>query len=108
MKARLTQSEIDTARADRRANYDNNGDSELTLQEFTGLWNEMTEPLKVRGFQLLDSDGNGKISKAEIDQRLAGIVKRFDRYCDGALSMEDRRRWHWSHDHDDEDDDDRK
>ena len=31
----------------------------------------MTEPLKVRGFQFLDSDGNGKISRAEIDQRLA-------------------------------------
>ena len=105
---KITQSEIDAARADRRAKYDRNGDGELTLQEFTGLWSEMTEPLKVRGFQFLDSDGNGKISKSEIDQRLAGIVKRFDRNGDGALSMEDRRRWHRSHHHDDDDDDDRK
>ena len=104
----ITQSEIDAARAERRANYDSNGDSELNLQEFTGLWSEMTEPLKVRGFQFLDSDGNGKISKAEIDQRLAGIVKRFDRNCDGASSMEDRHHWHWSHDHNDDDDDDSK
>ena len=104
----ITQSEIDAARAERRANYDSNGDSELNLQEFTGLWSEMTEPLKVRGFQFLDSDGNGKKSKAEFDQRLAGIVKRFDRNGDGALSMEDRRRWHRSHHHDDDDDDDRE
>lgn len=104
----ITQSEIDAARADRRANYDSNGDREVTLQEFTGLWSEMTEPLKVRGFQFLDSDGNGKISMAEIGQRLTRIVKRFDRNCDGALSMEDLHRWHWSHDLDDDDDDDRK
>ena len=104
----ITQSEIDAARANRRANYDSNGDSEHTLQEFTGLWNQMTEPLKVRGFQILDSDGNGKISKAEIDQRLARIVKRFDRDGDGVLSIEDRRLWHRSLDHDDDDDDDRE
>ncbi len=104
----ITQSEIDAARAERRANYDSNGDSELNLQEFTGLWSEMTEPLRVRGSQFFDSDSNDKISKAEIDQRLAEIVKRFDRDGDGALSMEDRHRCHWSHDHDDDDDDDRK
>ena len=63
----ITQSEINAARADRCAKYDSNGDSELTLQEFTGLWSKMTEPLKVRGVQFLDSDGNSKISKAEID-----------------------------------------
>ena len=104
----ITQSEIDAARAERRASYDSNGNSELNLQEFTGLWSEMTEPLKVRGFQFLDSDGNGKKSKAEIDQRLAGIVKRFDRNGDGVLLIEDRRLSHRSHNHDDDDDDDRE
>ena len=65
----------------------------------------MTESLKVRGFQIFDSDSNGKISKAEINQRLAGIVKRFDRNGDGVFLIEDRRLWHRSHDHDDDDDD---
>jgi hypothetical protein len=68
----------------------------------------MTEPLKVRGFQFFDSDSKDKISKAEIDQRLAGFVKRFDRDGDGVLSIEDRRLWHRSLDHDDDDDDDRE
>ena len=104
----ITQSEIDAARAERRASYDSNGDSELNLQELTGLWSDMTEPLKVRGFQFFDSDSNDKISKAEIDQRLAGFVKRFDRDGDGVLSIEDRRLWHRSLDHDDDDDDDRE
>ena len=31
----ITQSEIDTAQAERRASYDSNGDSELNLQELT-------------------------------------------------------------------------
>ena len=104
----ITQSEIDAARAERRASYDSNGDSELNLQELTGLWSDMTEPLKVRGFQFFDSDSNDKISKAEIDQRLAGFVKRFDRDGDGVLSIEDRRLWHRSLDHDDDDADDRE
>ncbi len=98
--------EIDAARAARRAKYDTNGDGDLSLEEFSGLWTELTEPLRIRGFQFLDADANGQIAKVEIDQRLAGIVERFDRNGDGALSMEDRRHKHgWRHHNDDDDDD---
>ena len=59
-----------------------------------------------KGFEFLDSDANGQIIKAAIDQRCVGIVERFDRNGDGALSMDDRRRKHGSRHHDDYDDDD--
>jgi hypothetical protein len=67
---------------------DADGDGNLSLSEFTGLWTELTQLLKIRGFQFLDTDGDAKISKAKIDERLAGMVRRFDRNGDGALSME--------------------
>ena len=102
---KLTQAEIDAAHAARRAKYDTNGDGNLSLAEFEGLWAELTQPMKVRGFQMLDTDGDAQISKAEIDQRLANLVRRFDRNRDGALSMEDRRRWYKRHYRDDDDDD---
>ena len=67
---------------------------------------ELTEPLRIRCFQFLDADANGQITKAELDRRRAGIVERFDRNGDGALSMDDRRRKHgWRHHEDDDDDD---
>lgn len=102
---KLTQAEIDAAHADRRAKYDRNKDSNLSLEEFDGLWGELTQPLKIRAFQFLDTNGDAKISKSEIDGRLSKLVKRFDRNGDGALSMDDRRRHYWSRHHDDDDDD---
>ncbi len=98
--------EINAARAARRAKSDTNGNGDLSLGEFSGLWMGLTEPLRIRGFEFFDSDANGQIIKAASDQRCVGIVERFDRNGDGALSMDDRRRKHGSRHHDDYDDDD--
>ena len=104
LSTHATREAIDAAHAARRAKYDTDGDGNLSLSEFAGLWTELTQPLKIRGFQFLDTDGDAKISKAEIDERLAGMVRRFDRNGDGTLSMEDRRYRHWSRQSDDDDD----
>ena len=80
------------------------GDGNLSLSEFAGLWTELTQPHKIRGFQFLNTDGNAQISKAKIDERLAGMVRHFDRNGDGALWMEDRLYRHWSRHSDDDDD----
>ena len=88
---KLTQAEIDTARNDRHAVHDADGDGNLSLEEFAGLWHETTRPLTVRAFQMLDTDGNAVITRAEYDRPLAGIVERFDRDRDGGLSMKDAR-----------------
>ena len=94
---KLTQAEIDKVRNDRHAAHDADGDGNLGLEEFAGLWHETTRPLTVRAFQMLDTDGDAIVTRAEFDRPLAGIVERFDRNGDGALSPDDR----WRHRHGD-------
>ena len=88
---KLTQAEIDKARNDRHAAHDANGDGNLSLEEFAGLWHETVRPLTVRAFQMLDTDGDAIVTRAEYDRPLADIVERLDRDRDGGLSMKDRR-----------------
>ena len=103
---KLTQAEIDTVRNARHAAHDGDGDGNLDLDEFAGVWHETTRPLTVRAFQFLDADGDAVVSRAEYDRPLAAVVERLDRNGDGALSMGDR--WHRRHGggrdyHDDDD-----
>ncbi len=88
----LTQAEIDKALNDRHAAHDTDGDGNLSLEEFAGLWHETTRPLTVRAFQMLDTDGDAIVTRAEFDRPLADIVQQLDRDGDGSLSMKDR--WH--------------
>lgn len=92
----LSQIEIDKLRNERHAAHDANSDGNLDLEEFAGLWQETTRPLTVRIFQLLDTDGDAIITRAEYDLPLADIVRRLDRDGDGGLSINDR----WHHDGD--------
>ena len=89
---KLTQAEIDMARNDRHTAHDADGDGNLGLDEFAELWHETTHPLTVRVFQMLDTDGDAVITRAEYDRPLAGIVEQLDRNGDGALSPDDGRR----------------
>ena len=91
---KVTQAEIDTARKARFQKYDTDKNGDLTLEEFDGLWREMTEILKVRAFQMLDSSGNAKITKGEFDWPFSRLVERFDRDGDGALSFGEHKRHH--------------
>ena len=88
---KLTQAEIDRLRNDRHAAHDTDGDGNLSLEEFAALWHETTRPLTVRAFQMLDTDGDAVVTRAEYDRPLAGIVERFDRDGDGGLSLRDHR-----------------
>ena len=88
---KLTQAEIDRLRNERHAAHDADGDGNLSLGEFAGLWHETTRPLTVRAFQMLDTDGDAVVTRAEYDRPLAGIVERLDRDGDGGLSLRDAR-----------------
>ena len=45
----------------------------------------------MRAFQLLDTDGDGIVTRAEYDRPLAGIIERLDRNGDGSLSLREGR-----------------
>jgi len=105
---RLTQVEIDTARTDRFAKYDADGDGALSLEEFSGLFLEVSRPMMVRAYQKLDPNGDASVTVEEFDRPFANLVERHDRDGDGALSRADMKRGHhrsWKEDREDRDDD---
>lgn len=89
---KLTQAEIDRFVAGRLERFDADKNGRLSVEEFTALWADLTRPITVRAFQFLDPDGDGAVTKGELDDRFSRLVSRFDRNGDGVLSMEDRRR----------------
>ncbi len=84
----LTREEIDTYRAARIAEVDASGDGALSIEEFDTLYRDLTRSRMVDAFQKLDDDGNGVISAAEMDQRVAHLVERLDRDGDGQLKLQ--------------------
>ena len=58
---------FDKARNDRHAAHDADGDGNLSLEEFAELWHETTRPLTVRAFQMLDTDGDAVVTRAEYE-----------------------------------------
>lgn len=89
---KLTQDEIDKARADQLAKYDTDKDGKLNLQEYQALWLDAMRERMVRAFQAHDSDGDGQVTVAEFQKRFKNLVARLDRNDDGAYSNDDKRR----------------
>ncbi|EFL88450.1 EF-hand domain-containing protein [Ahrensia sp. R2A130] len=87
----LTQGELDAFIAKQVSAADTNDDGDLTVEEFKTVYAELMKRQTVRMFQRLDTDASGVITKAERDERFAGLVERMDRNGDGKLSREDRR-----------------
>lgn len=87
----LTRAEVDAFRADKLRRFDGNGDSRLGLEEFQGLWAEMTRPMQVRAFQFVDANGDGQVSDEEMRRPLDAFVDRLDRNDDGSLAREELR-----------------
>ena len=87
---RMTQAEIDAAVNARFARFDADSNGRMSLDEFGALWADITRPAAVRAFQFMDPNGDGSVTKAEVDEKTSRLVQRFDRNGDGALSMQDR------------------
>ncbi|MDP6388979.1 MAG: EF-hand domain-containing protein [Alphaproteobacteria bacterium] len=94
---KITQAEIDKVRAERFAKYDRDGNGKLNLAEFDELLRELTQPVTARAFQMLDPNADAAITAKEFEWPFANIVKRFDRNGDGAISIEDHRRFRGQH-----------
>ncbi len=102
---RLTQEEVDQARAAQLKKFDKDGDAMLSIGEYEALWLDVMREGMVDQFQEHDADGDGKVTQEEFGRRHARMIKHMDRNGDGAYDEEDRemRRRHR-----DDDDDERR
>jgi Ca2+-binding EF-hand superfamily protein len=89
---RLTQAEIDQARQSRLAEFDQNGDGSLSLEEYQALWMDAMRERMVDRFQAHDDDGDGMVTVEEFGEGFDRMVSRFDRNGDGELTRDEMRR----------------
>jgi hypothetical protein len=89
---RITREELESWRAERLRTYDEAGDGQLSLDEFAGLWAEITRPMMVRAFQMLDRDGDGQVTEAELARATDRMFSRLDRTGDGVIEEGDLER----------------
>ena len=88
---RLTQAEIDEVRQSRLAEFDQDGDGSLTLEEYQALWLDAMRERMVDRFQAHDDDGDGLVTAEEFGEPFNRMVRRFDRDGDGELTLEEMR-----------------
>jgi hypothetical protein len=58
------------------ATYDANNDGNLGLDEFEGLWAEVTNQMMVRSFQFLDRDGDASVTETELSEPVEHFAER--------------------------------
>ncbi len=85
----LTQTEIDTFRADRLAKFDSDGNGTLSLKEYEALWLDAYRERMVDEFQRHDHDGDAVVTAEEFNEPYAKLVARMDRNGDGILTSEE-------------------
>ena len=105
---KITMSEITAHRDQLRTEHDKDGNSTISLSEFEGIWISMMRPMMVDKFQMMDDDGDGQITDAEVDKKVTRMMRWMDKNEDGAISMKEMSRGHKKHGrHYDDDDDDK-
>jgi Ca2+-binding EF-hand superfamily protein len=88
---KLTQAEVDQARAAKLAEFDADGNGSLSLEEYQALWLDAMRERMVDQFQAHDDDGDGEVTVVEFTERYSRIVDRLDDDDDGEVTMEELR-----------------
>ena len=96
----LTEAELKTGAAARIEANDANGDAALSLEEFEGVWMEITRSHMVRAFQRLDEDGDAQLTLQELNERIDWALARMDRDGDGAITRRELGRKHHRYEED--------
>ena len=108
---RVTRAEMAAFQDGVLAKHDADGNGAINLEEFQAVWLDHMRPRMVDGFQRLDDDGDGAITKAEIDMKLDRMMRWMDRNDNGSIEFREMRkmhkgyRGHGRYDDDDDDDD---
>ena len=104
---KITMAEMNAHREQLHAEHDKDGNKAISLSEFEGIWLTMMRPMMVDKFQMMDDDGDGQITDAEVDKKMTRMMRWMDKDEDGALSIKEMYRGHkkFKRHHDDDDDD---
>ena len=89
---RLTQAEIDQVRQSRLAEFDQNGDGSLSLEEYQALWMDAMRERMVDRFQSHDDDGDGLVTSEEFGAPFDRMISRLDRNGDGEVTLDELQR----------------
>jgi Ca2+-binding EF-hand superfamily protein len=89
---RLTQAEVDQVRQSRLAEFDQDDDGSLSLEEYQALWMDAMRERMVDRFQAHDDDGDGMVTAEEFAEPFDRMVSRFDRDGDGEVTADEMRR----------------
>ena len=89
---KLTQEEIDAARAALLTEGDADKNGQLSLDEYQTVWLKQMREMMVRQFQRLDRDGNAQVTAEEFNGPFTDMVARLDRNDDKVLDASDRGR----------------
>lgn len=87
----ITAAEINAETERRLTGNDADGDGALSLEEFEGVWMEMMRSRMVDAFQRFDDDGDGRVTKAEVDEKTYWMLSRMDRDEDGKITRQELR-----------------
>ena len=79
-------------RQSRLTEFDQDGDSSLSLEEYQALWMDAMRERMVDRFQSHDDDGDGMVTSEEFAEPFGRIVSRLDRNDDGELTDDEMRR----------------
>jgi hypothetical protein len=88
----VTEAEVEAFRGAQLAAADTDGDGAVSLDEFATVYFVRVRPQMVDAFQGFDDDGDGSVTSAELEARLADVVSRLDRNGDGVVNPDDRGR----------------
>jgi Ca2+-binding EF-hand superfamily protein len=100
----ITQAEIDQVLEARLANFDQDNDGSLTLEEYQALWLDAMRERMVDRFQAHDDDGDAMVTVEEFVGSYGSMVRHVDRNDDGQITRDDLRRPR-DRDRDDDEDD---
>jgi hypothetical protein len=87
---KVSRAEVDAFRKARFESADKSRDGRLDQAEFETLWLEVTRPMRIRAFQMLDADGDGIVTAVEVERPVNRMFGRLDRDGDGVLEPTDR------------------
>jgi hypothetical protein len=87
----ITRKEVTRSHDEGIKSFDEDKDSQLSLEEYEGLWLQQNRRRMVRQFQSLDASGDGRVTRSEMDEHANHLFHRLDENSDGTISAKEIR-----------------